>query len=39
MKRFFIGIAVLLLVIILGIGAFVGTTAHRLQEKGARVEA
>ncbi|MDI1227109.1 MAG: hypothetical protein PSY14_05445 [bacterium] len=39
MKRFFITIAVLLLVIIAGIGIFVGTTIHRLQEKGARVEA
>ena len=39
MKRFFITLAVLLLVIIAGIGIFVGTTIHRLQEKGARVEA
>lgn len=39
MKRFFIGIAILLLVVIIGIGVFVGMTAHRLQEKGTRVEA
>lgn len=38
MKRFFIGIAILLFVVIAGIGVFVGTTAHRLHEKGERVE-
>ncbi|MDF3024754.1 MAG: hypothetical protein K0R10_2115 [Alphaproteobacteria bacterium] len=38
MKRFFITIAALLLVIIVAIGIFVGTTIQRLQEKGAKVE-
>ncbi len=39
MKRFFIAIAILLLLIIVSGGIFIGTTIHRLQDKGARVEA
>lgn len=39
MKRFFIGTAVLLLVIVIGFGTFIGTTIHRLQDKAERVEA
>ncbi len=39
MKRFFIGIAILLLLVVVFIGVHIGTTIHRLQEKGTRVEA